>query len=69
MHTPNPSVIRVLEFERRERLDRAERHRLVRPPRRAAAEGSPRAAGPPRFGYLRSALAVFVARRLGTSTT
>ncbi len=69
MHTPNPSVIRVLEFERQERLDRAERDRLVRPRRRAAADGAPRAAGPPRFGYLRAALAVLAVRRLGTSTT
>ncbi len=68
MHTPNPSVIRVLEFERRERLDRAERDRLVRT-RHRATDGTPRAAGLPRFGYLRSALAVLAVRRLGTSTT
>ena len=57
MHTPNPFVIRVLEFERRERLDRAERDRFVRTLRRAA-DGTPRAAGLPRVRFVRAALAV-----------
>ena len=69
MHTPNPSFIRVLEFERRERLDGAERDRLVRPLGRAAADGAPRAAGLPRVRSVRAALAVLAVRRLGTSTT
>ena len=41
MHTPDPSVISVLAFQRQERLDRAERHRLVRTLRPASDGGPP----------------------------
>ena len=68
MHTPNPSVIRVLEFERQDRLDRAERNRLVRTRRHAAVDGAPRTTGLPRLGVVRSALAVLAALRPGMST-
>ena len=69
MHTPNPSVIHVLKFERWERLDRAERARLGRMLRHAAADGARRATGRPRFGVVRSVLAVLAVRRPGMGTS
>jgi hypothetical protein len=69
MHTPNPSVITVLEFERQERLDRAERNRLVRTRRHAASDGAPRTTGMPHVGFVRSALTVLAILRPGMRTT